>query len=65
MRIVVQLAPGRHLPAFYNPATQLHTAFWNTTTVADGTYNVGAFVDDRDGNWGASRRVEVTVNNVP
>ena len=66
MEIFVQPAPGE-LPreATYNPATQLHTAFWNTTAVPDGAYDVGAFVLDSDGNWGASRRVRVTVNNVP
>lgn len=65
LQIFVQPAAGQLLRTIYNPVTQLHTAFWNTTAVPDGSYSVGAFVLDSDGNWGASRRVPVTVNNVP
>jgi hypothetical protein len=65
LRVFVAVGGQTLLPATYDPVTQLYNAVWDTTGVVDADYTLRAFAVDEFGNRGVSRRVRVTVDNVP
>lgn len=65
LNVFVRVPGHGFLPASYDPVRQLYNAVWDTTGVADADYALRAFATDSLGNRGISRRVSVTVDNVP